>query len=421
MLRHNRVYRISRTALTVIAGVFRYLFLMARARLPLGKPSEAAWNRAHRKTGRAIYRLATHLRGGFVKFGQIVGSRADYFPAALIEPLSGLHDRVPGRPLSRLRRHVESELGKPLEEVFESIEEMPMAAASLAQVHRARLKSGEDVAVKIQYPEARKIFPVDLSSMRRTMRIIRLLNRNMDLRSIASELAEFVALELDFSREASSTRRVRQAFADDDRVRVPRVYEALSTDRLLVLEFLPGRRIGDVEALKEMGVDLRSTAQRVAQIYCTMIFEHGFFHGDPHPGNLLVDADGTISLLDFGLAKELPQGFAAGVAAMIVKGMSGDATGALEAARSVGFEVGGQSPEHFLQLVQTLMGDYRGAMEMLSALKASPVDQVPTHFAIIGRVFLLLNGLSHRLVPGERVIAAAVATTLASLMARNAA
>ncbi len=401
-----------------MAGVCRYLWLMFRDRLPFWKPSEAEWNRAHRRTGESIYNLATSLRGGMVKFGQIAGSRADYFPAAFVEPLSGLHDQVPGRPFSELRTYVSEELARPVEEIFSHVDEEPIAAASLAQVHRAKLKDGGDVVIKIQYPEARKIFPIDLSSMRRSLRVVHKLNKRIDLRSIAEELSEFVTMELDFTREARSTQRVRASFADDGRVRIPIVHEDLSTQRILVLDFLPGRRIGDTEALQEMGLCLKSTAERVADIYCTMIFEHGFFHGDPHPGNMLIEADGTVGLIDFGLAKELPSGFSVGVATMIIKTMSGDTDGSIEAARSIGFEIGGQSPEDFKTLILMLMGDYSSA-NVLGALKASPLDRVPSHFAIIGRVFLLLNGLSHRLVPGERIIAKSIIRSLMVVAAQN--
>lgn len=419
-MRNNRIYRLFRTTLTIVAGVVRYLWLMFRARLPFGKPSDAAWNRAHRRTGEAIYHLATTLRGGMVKFGQVVGSRADYFPASFVEPLSGLHDQVPGRPLSELQRYLEEELGHPISEVFEHVEDEPIAAASLAQVHRARLLDGTDVVVKIQYPEAHKIFPIDLASMRRTLRVVHWLNKRIDLRSMADELAEFVTMELDFRREAQSTVRVRESFSGDDRIRIPQVHLDLSSKRILVLDYLPGRRIGDTEALTQMGLDLKATAQRVADLYCAMIFEHGFFHGDPHPGNMLIEADGTVGLIDFGLAKELPDGFSFGVATMIVKSMSGDGEASLEAARSIGFEVGGQNPEDFKQLIMMLMGDY-SSPNVLGALKASPIDQVPSHFTIIGRVFLLLNGLSHRLVPGERVIASAIIKSLMTVIAQNSA
>src|SRR5262249_23881067 len=155
----------------------------------------------------------TRLGGAFVKLGQVLGARADALPALLIEPLRDLHDRVPPRQFAKLRGYVEGEIGRPLDEVFTNIDEKPLAAASLAQGHRAKLANGEDVVIKIQYPEARKVFPVDFASLRRAARVVRWLNRKIDLRPLVDELSEFVLLELDFAREATSTARVARAFA----------------------------------------------------------------------------------------------------------------------------------------------------------------------------------------------------------------
>ncbi len=398
-----------RVAVTLLAAVMRYRWLMFRDRVGFFRPSPKAWERAHRRTGRAIYRLATGLGGALVKLGQVLGARADVFPEAFVAPLRSLHDQVPARPFRKLRKHVERQLGAPVGERFAHIDDVPLAAASLAQVHRARTLDGQDVAVKVQYPEARRLFPTDLGSLRRAVRVVRWLNKKLDLRALADELAEFVCLELDFAREATSTERIRAAFAGDARVRIPRVVPELSRDRLLVLEFVHGVAISDMDRWRGAGaLEPRAVAERVAGIYCSMIFEHGFFHGDPHPGNLLVQADGTIAVLDFGLAKELPPGFADGAARMIARGMAGDPAGALEAARSIGFEVGGAEPERFVELVKMLMGERGGPKKLAAVLEASPIEKVPSHFALIGRVFILLNGLSHRLVPGERIIAGSV-------------
>ena len=421
MLRNNRAYRLLRVSATITLTVIRYLWLMLRAKLPWARPGQATWDKAHARTGRAIYRLATRLGGAFVKLGQVLGARADVFPETFVSPLLGLHDRVPARPLSKLRRHLERELGKPIGEVFDRIDPEALAAASLAQVHRARLRSGEDVAVKIQYPEARKLFPGDVASLRRTVRVVRWLNKKLDLRALADELAQYICLELEFTREAVSTERVRAAFGDDERVRIPKVFTQLTTDRLLVLEFIEGNPIADVARLRELGGDPRATATRVAELYCTMIFEHGFFHGDPHPGNLLVCADGAIGLLDFGLAKELPDGFGRGVATMLVKTMTGDSAGVLVAARSIGFEIEAGDPDKFQQLLRMLLGDYGGAGRALDLLAASSVKTVPPHFTLIVRAMVLLNGLSHMLVPGERIIAMAMTRALAPHMTASAA
>jgi ubiquinone biosynthesis protein len=411
VLRHNRVYRILRAGVTLLAAVLRYLWLRARRRIPGLRPTERSWARAHRKTGRAIYALATRLGGGFVKLGQVIGARNDVMPPALVEPLRGLHDQVPPRPFAALRHHVERELGRPIDEVFAAVDDQPIAAASLAQVHAATLRGGERVVIKVQYPEARRLFPVDLGSMRRAVRVVRWLAR-VDLRPLADELRNQVVLELEFDREATSTERVRAAFAGEARVRVPRVHRELSTDRLLVLELLDGTPLTDLDTLRGRGVDLRGIGEAVAWLYATMIFDHGFFHGDPHPGNILVAPDGeTIALLDFGLAKELPPGFGDGAAAMIVKGIAGDLDGAVAAARSIGFDLQGD-PAAFGDLVRALMGDNDRARNALDSLRASSMKGIPSDFAIIGRAFILLNGLSHRLAPGERLIAQAVARQL---------
>jgi ubiquinone biosynthesis protein len=406
-LKHNRAYRFDRAGVTVLAAILRYVTLKVRRYLPGLRPTEASWNRAHGKTGRGIHRLATGMGGAFVKLGQVLGARADVMPPALIEPLRGLHDRVPPRPFASRRAHLERERRRPIDHVFAHVDEQPNAAASLAQVHRARLRSGEDVVIKVQYPEARRLFPIDMGSLRRAVRAVRWLAR-IDLRPLADELAAQVCLELEFDREARSTERVRASFAGTPGVRVPRIFRDFSSDQLLVLEFVEGQALTDIPALERAGVDLRKVAASVADLYATMIFEHGFFHGDPHPGNLLVAPDGTtIIILDFGLAKELPPGFADGAATMIVKGMSGDVTGAIAAARSIGFETDGD-PEAFRDLLRAFMGDNTRVRNALDAMRSASMKGIPADFAVVGRAFILLHGLSHRLAPGERLIAMAM-------------
>src|SRR5690606_5219350 len=154
--------------------------------------------------------------------------------------------------------------------------------------HRAVLRDGEPVAVKVQYAEIEQLARIDLACLRLFARLAAKLVRGFDPVPLVDELAEMVALELDFAREARSTERLRTLLADDDTVRLPRVHHELSTDKLLVLEFIEGTRIADLDALRARGHDLARVAERVGRIYARMIFEHGFFQGDPHPGNLLV-------------------------------------------------------------------------------------------------------------------------------------
>jgi ubiquinone biosynthesis protein len=295
-----------------------------------------------------------------------------------------------------------------------------LAAASLAQVHRATLVTGETVAVKIQYPEARRLFPADLKSLRFAARVARWLNPGLRLGPLINDLARFVELELDFSREAASMDRVRAAIGDAPhlQVAIPRVFRQHSTGRLLVLEFMEGTPLSRLDTEGLSAEERARLAERIAALYVWMIFDLGFFHGDPHPGNILVHADGRLALLDFGLARELPDGFADGMARLIVCGMRRDAPAALAAAKDIGFEIGGKKPEEFIELVRLLLGDYRSRHRLVDVVRVASLDAVPPHFALIVRVFILLNGLSERLVPGQRVIMTAMMKALGPRLLR---
>jgi len=404
-------YRVAMIGRAVALALGRYQWLDVGERLGR-RSSNEDWQAAHDRTAAALHDLGIRLGGFFVKLCQVAGARADVLPEPFVRRLGRFHDRVPPQPFAVMGPALERELGRPLREVFRSFDEQPLAAASLAQVHRAVLRDGEEVAVKIQYPDIARLARIDLASLRRAMRVAALLQPNFDLRSIVEEVAHLVSLELDFELEASATERVRLAFAGDAGVRVPRVHHQYSTPRLLVLEYLHGLRIADVDGLRAAGHDPRAIAAEVGRLYGTMIFHHGFFQGDPHPGNLLVLPGGVIGLLDFGLAKELPPGFGPTAADMLASALAGDGQRALAAARELGFDIRGDRPEVVLSLLATLMGGELDEGGLRDLLGQSPVKGIPSHFGLIARVMLLLNGLSHRLAPGERVIQAALLQAL---------
>jgi cytochrome P450 len=402
--------RVARIASVALPTILRYRALERRR----GAAPQAEWDALHERTAAALHDLGIELKGLFVKLCQVVGARADVFPEPFIRRLSRFHDAVPPRSFAEIRRLVEHELGRPLDDVFAAFDETSLAAASLAQVHRATLRDGSPVAVKVQYAEIAQLARVDLASLRLFARLAARLLRGFDLVSLVDELAEFVALELDFRREADSTERLRALLADDETVRLPRVFRELSTGKLLVLEYLDGTRIAEVEALRAAGVDLALVAERVGRVYGRMIFELGFFQGDPHPGNLLVLEDARIGLLDFGLAKELPPGFGRAVATMLVRALAGDAQGALAAARGAGFEVRDGQASALPSLALSLLGDRDGDADFAALIAETPITTVPSHFALIGRVMILLNGLSHRLAPGQLLVQRALIDQLAT-------
>jgi cytochrome P450/predicted unusual protein kinase regulating ubiquinone biosynthesis (AarF/ABC1/UbiB family) len=411
MLRRLAIYRVLRIGAVAAPAILTYRWLLLRERL--GRPaSPATLERVHDRVARGLHDLGIHLAGFFVKLCQIVGARADVVPAPFVRRLGRFHDAVPPRPFAEVRRWIEHELGRPLDAVFAHVDETPLAAASLAQVHRATLRDGTPVAVKVQYPEVARLARVDLASLGVVVRIAGSLIKRFDVRSIMNEIRELVALELDFVREARATERIGAALADDPTVRVPRLHPEYTTGKLLVLEYLDGIKVTDLDRLVAAGHDLGEVARRIGGVYARMIFEQGFFQGDPHPGNLLVLPGTVIGLLDFGLAKELPPGFGAAVAGMVTRGLAGDVPGAVAAARAAGFEVRDDQATALPALVLALLGDRDEMMNAEALITETPITRVPSHFGLIVRVMLLLNGLSHRLAPGQLLVQRALVEVL---------
>ncbi len=399
MLRHVRLYRLLRVAIAVVRVLPRYALLNLRSHA-----SQAEWDAVHTFAARQIRRLALDLGGALTKAAQIGGARADILPRSFIDILSQFHDAVPPRPFATLRPIVENELGRSLDEVFAKVDPEALAAASLAQVHRAQLRDGSEVVIKIQYPEVRRIIPLDLSMLRVVVGLTRIIQRRIDLRSIIYEVSRFIELEVDFRREVESTLRLGEILAGDPSVRVPRVHEALCSDNVIVLEYLDGIQVTRTTELVAAGHKLPEVARRIGALYGAMIFELGFFHGDPHPGNLLVLPDGRIGLLDFGLCKELPPGFARRVAEMMISAMVGDSAAAMAAASALGFDTAALKPEHLRSLMLMILGDSDGDDGLLEILSESRIRKIPEDFALVVRTLILLNGLSHRLAPKRRLL-----------------
>ncbi len=255
-------------------------------------------------------RLAlTELGPTFIKLGQLLSTRPDLVGTELSAALQHLQDNVPSDSMEQVRGMVERDLKRPIEECFAEFEERPLASASIGQVHRARLKSGERVVVKVQHPDVPRKFQVDLEifvGLAQWAEMVPELAQYRPL-AIATEFQRMLRRELDFARELRNMQEFGRHFAKDPSVRIPRPYPEFSGPRVLTMEMLEGIKLVETERLVQAGVDMNEIARRGANMYLKMIFSHGFFHADPHPGNLLVLEGGVIGLLDYGMVGRIDE------------------------------------------------------------------------------------------------------------------
>jgi len=417
--RVRRGTRIARAAILVWA----YYKFPAWGRRLLRRPEPENLDPTHERAAREILSAALSLRGMLIKLCQVVATRADVFPPPFIEILKQCHDRVPPHPFSVVREVVESELGKPLDAVYAEFDEVPLAAASLAQVHRARLHDGREVAVKVQYPEIESLVPSDLANVRRACRVYEFFDpQPIELLPLLDELVKYLSLELDFEREASNADTIREMFASDEGVRVPEIYREWSTRRVITMELLGGMKVTDLAALESAGVDRGDLVQNLMSIYVQMILARGFFQADPHPGNLFVAPDGTITLLDFGLAKDLPDGFGLGLFELMFSMMTQNESAMIRAFQELGFETKSGDTSTFVLIARRMMrrsdtgrfeGEFTEEMtdELFEAIRENPVVTVPSDFVLVGRVFSLLSGIAHTLGHRANVLEAMGAST----------
>ena len=416
----RRATRLRRSARIARAGVALWLlykppdYLRRALRLPAPPRRE----RTHERAARVMLRTALDLRGVVIKVCQVMATRSDVFPPPFVHVLKQLHDAVPPQPFERIGTAVERELGRPLDAVFSEFERTPLASASLAQVHRARLRDGRAVAVKVQYPDIEEIVRTDLENIRRGCQIYERLDpQPLELLPLLTELTSHLALELDFRREADSADRVREIFRDDPSVVVPKMYREWSTPRVLTMELVDGIKVTDLDGLRRAGLDPGDVVQELMRIFVRMILAAGFFQADPHPGNLFVRRNRQIVLMDFGLSKELPEGFGLGLFELMFSMMTLNEAAMIRAFRELGFATKTGDPAPFLEIARRMMrrsdtgrfeGEFTEEMtdELFEAVRENPVVRVPSDFVLVGRAFSLLSGIAHTLGHRANVLAA---------------
>ncbi|MEM7595305.1 MAG: AarF/ABC1/UbiB kinase family protein, partial [Cyanobacteria bacterium P01_A01_bin.83] len=264
--------------------------------------------RSRHRVAKWLVKNILQLGPTFIKIGQALSTRADLIPIEYIQEFSQLQDRVPPFHSESAIAVIEQELGKPISLLFAEFNPTPIAAASLGQVHKARLHTGEDVVVKVQRPGLAKLFNLDFEILHRLVRWLNRLFKNVrkfNLEAIYREFFELLYLEIDYIHEGKNADRFRQNFQNYQRVAVPKVYWQYTTCKILTLEYLPGIKIDNRPALEASKIDTQEVIQLGITCYLKQLLEDGFFQSDPHPGNMAVSARGDIIFYDFGTMAEV--------------------------------------------------------------------------------------------------------------------
>jgi predicted unusual protein kinase regulating ubiquinone biosynthesis (AarF/ABC1/UbiB family) len=369
----------------------------------------------------AFHKTAVELGVLMIKLGQFLSSRPDLLPEKAIAILSSLQDEVPPAPFDHVVSVIESELGKPVEDIFSMLERECTAAASLGQVHKAILAStGETVAVKIQRPNSDQLIRMDLSTLKFVIwlitRFVDMLDF-IDLMGVYYEFERTVYEEIDYVREAANAKRFKEMFKDNPMIYIPRVYEEYVSRRVLVLEWVDGIKVNDYTSLDEAGINRLEIAKRTVCAYFYQFFEAGFFHADPHPGNILVKKGSAgdspiITFVDFGMVGSITKNMKRLMKGVFLAFIARDSRSLVDALSQLGFigeDANLASMERTLSLMieryyGMTLGEVSelGISEMIQdvgyLLYRQPF-QIPAQFAFTGRAVGTLVGVSTGLAP----------------------
>ncbi|SDH14069.1 ABC1 kinase family protein [Microbacterium pygmaeum] len=430
-----RYRRITRFAARYLVQAWWFELFLPR----IGLARVSARHRARRlqRIAQRFRVLAIDLGGLMIKVGQFMSARLDVLPPEITKELEGLQDEVPAVDFAAIRLQAEAELGVPLEQAYAWVDPTPLAAASLGQAHRARLRAPDaedtglsDVVVKIQRPGIDSIVDVDLRALRKVavwLSRVRLVADRVDMQSLVEEFAATSLEEIDYLHEAANSEHFAADFAGDGRVAVPDVVWERTTRRVLTLQDVTAIKINDVDALRAAGIDPAAVAAEFAAVMFDQLFADGFFHADPHPGNIFVtpvsEVHGTdtaarpwrLTFIDFGMMGEVPDGLRRGLRRILIAAASRDGKGMVDGMRDVGVFLPSADTSELERAMTQLFARFGGmgfaelqevdprefrafAVEFGDTIRSLPF-QLPENFLLIVRAMSLTSGMCSALDP----------------------
>jgi len=402
-----------------------------------GRRQELAASALYTRQARHFVRFAIEMGGLIVKLGQFMSVRIDLLPKEYIDELSQLQDALPAVPTDQIVGVIEHELGRPLEQLFGTFDRDPIAAASLGQVHRATLPDGTPVAVKVLRPGIDELVDVDLKSLRAVLRLVNHwlhIDRHIDLDVLDADFTETFSNELDYIKEGQNAETFQRNLLTNMHVDIPQIFWRWSTRRVLTMEFMDGVRIDDLAAIDLGGIDRHELAVNLADMFFHMVLEDGFFHADPHPGNVFVRPDGVIQLIDFGMVGVVSTAARAHYAELVTALIGRDAAGIVRALKDLEFLGPGADIATMTDLIgpyiDALVGDvakfYTGR-SMIDTVMSGQINlsidnatldkiqqfiftqpiTLPGQTTFLGKALLTVLGLCLRLDPGLDIISTA--------------
>jgi predicted unusual protein kinase regulating ubiquinone biosynthesis (AarF/ABC1/UbiB family) len=376
--------------------------------------------------------ILTELGPAYIKIGQALSTRPDLVPAAYLEELTQLQDRLPPFPNEQAFALIAASLGCPMERVYTEFDPTPIAAASLGQVYKARLVSGEQVAVKVQRPNLIPRVALDLylqrgllGWMERNVRFVK-----SDLQAILDEFGRKLFEEMDYLQEGRNAERFAAQFQNFPEIYVPKIFWPYTGRQVLTMEWIDGIKLTRLEEIARLGIDARKVIEAGVQCSLRQLLEHGFFHADPHPGNLLVMRDGRLAYLDFGMMSEVEPAKRYGLIEAIVHMVNRDFEGLARDYRELGFLKPAQDLTPIVPVLEAVFGQALGASignlniksitDQMSEMMYDLPFRVPAFFALIIRSLVTLEGIAIYVDPDFKVLEVAYPYVARRLLTDNA-
>ncbi|WP_172369077.1 ABC1 kinase family protein [Sporosarcina jiandibaonis] len=380
---------------------------------------EEGWSTNDQDVGKRLRHALQELGPTFVKLGQIASSRRDLVPAEIIHELEKLQEHVETVPFSIIRMIVETELEDTIENIFNSFKEEPLAAASIGQVHLAELPSGERVAVKVQRPNIKQTVETDLEILHELASFLEentVWAKSYRIKDMIREFSESFRDELDYKVEGRSAERVAKQFIKQTHIRIPKIYWDFSTQKILTMEMVQGIRVNDIDGLDEAGYDRKLIADRVVDAMFYQVLEKGFFHGDPHPGNIYILPDNRICFLDFGMMGRINDRLKFHFASLIINLQQGDTKGMMKIFSDMGLLNEDANTSAFQRDLEDLIATYYdvsleevslgGIINELLEVAFQHKMQIPTEITILSKAILTLESTVSLLDPTFSVMSA---------------